>query len=258
MWALFSATPPSHPTCQFLPPPSPKATALGIPGTTTLVGHRCLAWRCRRCRRPPRRDGRRDFRRTVRRRKRCLPSRAPRRAFPRPTARRTRWSLRSRGRSSRLGGTNGVHDARLDRGPCGAHMRCRTARCARRRGGEPAHERAAELALTRPPATIDFRRRVVLGGAWSSAARNPRRCAALAAAVTLRRPGRAPLRAALGTGAVLLGAVRHLRRATSGQSGRAQRPRGVQRYGLRLTTALRSRRRRAASRNRARMQPARH
>ena len=51
--------------------------------------------------------------------------------------------------------------------------------CARRRGGEPAHERAAELALTRPSATIEFRRRVVLGGAWSSAARCPRRCAAL-------------------------------------------------------------------------------
>ena len=38
----------------------------------------------------------------------------------------------------------------------------------------------------------------------------------------------------------------------------AERPRGVQRCGLRLSTALRSRRRRAASRNRARMQPARH
>ena len=56
--------PPSHPTWQFPPPPSPKATALGILGTTTLVGHRRLAWRRRRCRRPPRSGGRRHFRRT--------------------------------------------------------------------------------------------------------------------------------------------------------------------------------------------------
>ena len=93
------------------------------------------------------------------------------------------------------------------------------ARCARRRGGEPAHERAAELALTRPPATIESRsargprRRVVLGGARPSAVRGARGGGGAAP------PGRAPLRAALGTGAVLCGAVRCLRRATLGRSG---------------------------------------
>ena len=70
--------PPSHPTWQSPPPPSPKATPLDIPGTTTLVGHRRLAWRHRRCRRPPRSGGRRYFRRTVCRRPHCLPSCAPR------------------------------------------------------------------------------------------------------------------------------------------------------------------------------------
>ena len=120
--------------------------------------------------------GRRRFRRTVCRRPSCLPSRAPRR--------------RARGRQ---------RAARARRFACAVAVRgsvaramCTTrapivARCARRRGGEPAHERAAELALTRPPATIESIRRAVLGGAWSSAERGPRRCAALAAAAAPRR-----------------------------------------------------------------------
>ena len=178
----------------------------------------------------------------------------------RPTARSTRWSLRSRGRSSRLGGTIGVHDACLDRGPCGAHMRGRTARCARRRGGEPAHERAAELALTRPSATIEFRRRVVLGGvflggALSSAVRGARGSGGAAPSGPRSTPGRT--RDGGGTARRCASSTaRHVGPERAG--ARAQRPRGVQRRGLRLSTALRSRRRRAASRNRARMQPARH
>ena len=71
MWELLSATLPPQVTrlgnWQSPPPPSLKATPLGIPGTTALVGHRRLAWRRRRCRRPPRSGGRRHFRRTVRR-----------------------------------------------------------------------------------------------------------------------------------------------------------------------------------------------